>query len=324
MSFRWTTTSVRPCARRLTTLKRNKKTWNSSEDFSPQLLYVENVYRTAIIDLREKTVQIRGRLSIFTKNHSSSVDENGKTLKTVRHPRLKARKRWKLAFRRGGKSKTDKFCVSAVADERKTVKLSFPSWGKSKIGENRISLTGKTKNQRKILSQGWEDGKMWKIGFPKLGKNKKRKKMAVPTLGRLKNSENWLSRTGENKKSAKIDFPPWGKIKKCRKLFVARKRNAENAKNSVSLASDRRKTMKTACRRPTKCRKCEKSFRYGSKSSIFWKICPNTIVNCQFSEKTAQTETSAKPTALSIFTYTLLEEWIFLTKRCRWRLFLSR
>ena len=170
MSFRWTTTSVRPCARRLTTLKRNTKTWNSSEDFSPQLLYVENVYRTAIIDLREKTVQIRGRLSIFTKNHSSSVDENGKTLKIVRHPRLKARKRWKLAFRRGGrvknsknfisamaekqkmkkyrfrrggKSKTDKFWVSAVADERKTVKFSFPSWGKSKIGENRISLIGK-------------------------------------------------------------------------------------------------------------------------------------------------------------------------------------
>ena len=72
---------------------------------------------------------------------------------------------------------------------------------------------------------------------------------------------------------------------KCWKQPVARGFSSKIAKNSISLASDERKTLKTARRRPTKCRKCEKSFRYGSKSSIFWKICPNTIVNCRFSGK---------------------------------------
>ena len=145
--------------------------------------------------------------SIFVKKQFRYGVDYQFSPKIIRHPRLKARKRWKLAFRRGGrvknsknfisamaekqkmkkyrfrrggKSKTDKFCVSAVADERKTVKLSFPSWEKSKIGENRISLTGKTKNQRKILSQDWEDGKMWKIGFPKLGKNKRTQRLRFP------------------------------------------------------------------------------------------------------------------------------------------------
>ena len=38
------------------------------------------------------------------------------------------KKRRKLVFSRGGKSKTGKFCVSAAADEPKTPKIDFRPW----------------------------------------------------------------------------------------------------------------------------------------------------------------------------------------------------
>ena len=38
------------------------------------------------------------------------------------------KKRRKLVFSRGGKSKTGKFCVSAAADERKMPKIDFRPW----------------------------------------------------------------------------------------------------------------------------------------------------------------------------------------------------
>jgi len=53
------------------------------------------------------------------------VDEIKKMLKITRHPWMKSRKRQKLVFRRGGKSKTGKFCVWAAADERKMPKIDF-------------------------------------------------------------------------------------------------------------------------------------------------------------------------------------------------------
>ena len=53
------------------------------------------------------------------------MDETKETAKIGFQPRRTNEKRQKLVFRRGGKSKTGKFCVWAAADERKMPKIDF-------------------------------------------------------------------------------------------------------------------------------------------------------------------------------------------------------
>ena len=100
------------------------------------------------------------------KNRLSSRDDERKTVKTAFHPRMKSEKREKERFRRGGKSESPNFHVSAQAENQKQIKTAFPPRRKIKNCQKlRFRPGGKPKTDKNGFSATAEK--------PEMGKNTK-------------------------------------------------------------------------------------------------------------------------------------------------------
>ena len=97
------------------------------------------------------------------------------------------KKRWKSAFRHGGRVENSKNCISATAETEKMTKIGFRPWPKSKKRQKlRFGHGRNWKNAENYISNPVEIEKCLKTALPPYEKRKNNLKTVLSPYGKQK------------------------------------------------------------------------------------------------------------------------------------------